>query len=192
MRNSVSAAPFLSPLGDFCSPGEQIQSCVFFLRNVLSKHASWSVFCHSSFRWTSRFFVCPAEKRHPRRRVCLPHRRAELLGLWEDWHVERPEVKTHTRQFQLSPYKLFLFFLLSWMAGNTFLWANGLHFLPLTIFTFTLLCNLPLKVQRGKSLFSGFRWRGVAKWVFEYPNQLCTLNVCFKVLRVLENVSTSM
>lgn len=57
----------------------------------------------------SSFIVCSTEKRHPWRRVCVPHRWAELLGLWEDRHVERPEVKTHTGHFQLSLYKLFYF-----------------------------------------------------------------------------------
>lgn len=34
------------------------------------------------------------EKWHPWRRVCVPHRRGELHGFWQDRHVERPEVRT--------------------------------------------------------------------------------------------------
>lgn len=51
--------------------------------------------------WSRLVFT---EKWHPWRRVCVPHRRGELLGLWQDRHMEWPEVKT----YQTVSFPLFL------------------------------------------------------------------------------------
>lgn len=56
---------------------------------------SWRIVRPSSFCLNLMSQLVFPEKRHPWRRVCVPHRRGELLGLWEDRHLERPEVKTH-------------------------------------------------------------------------------------------------
>lgn len=106
--------------------------------------------------WTSCLILFSTEKWHPWRRVCVSHRRGELLGLWQDRHMERPEVKTQIRQCKVSVTKKQIFFLFPGFLNNrNRLSAHG--FLSVIIFTFISLHNLYWKVQRRKPLLPGFR-----------------------------------
>lgn len=99
-------------LGVFCWP---VQSCVLSGSwSPNNRHApflppSWRIVRHSRVCLNLVSQLVLPEKRHPWRRVCVPHRRGELLGLWEDRHLERPEVKTHMGLCQVPMRECFAY-----------------------------------------------------------------------------------
>lgn len=76
-----------------------------------------------------------SEKWDPRGRVCVPHRRTELLGLRQDWHLERPEVRTRGCLSELS---VFSFAPFSKEIGNVWLKLHSQLFF----------CSLPATIGR--------------------------------------------
>lgn len=87
--------------------------------------------------------LCSVEKWYPWRRVCVSYRWAKLLGLWQDWHMERLEVKCPMKLCHVCK-KLTNFRLLSNI--KPFIQSSSLHNLWLK-FTAERYCLLSLCEQ---------------------------------------------